>query len=98
LVYLAQGRLDRIPSAMLEEEVRKGGNPNFLVILRMLHGQTQEPLAILRMWIERHPLDNPLRMFLGELLRTQGDAAGAIHALERSDRRRTPDTRRATTG
>ncbi len=83
---------------MLEEQVRKGGNPNFLVILRMLHGQTQEPLAILRMWIERHPLDNPLRMFLGELLRTQGDAAGAIHALERSDRRRTPDTRRATTG
>src|SRR5258708_3641174 len=83
LVYLAQGRLDRIPSAMLEEQVRKGGNPTFLVILRMLQGQTQEPLATLRMWIERHRLDNPLRMFLGELLRTQGDAAGAIHALER---------------
>ena len=83
LVYLAQGRLDRIPSAKLEGQVRKGGNPTFLVILRMLQGQTQEPLAILRTRIERHPLENPSRMFLGELLRTQGDAAGTIHTLER---------------
>jgi DNA-binding winged helix-turn-helix (wHTH) protein len=43
LVYLAQGRLDRIPSAKLEEQVRQGGNPHFLVILRMLQGQIQEP-------------------------------------------------------
>jgi DNA-binding winged helix-turn-helix (wHTH) protein len=83
LVYLAEGRLDRIPSAKLEEQVRKGGNPHFLVILRMLKGQTDEPLAILRMRLERNPLENPTRMFLGELLRTQGDAAGAIHILER---------------
>jgi DNA-binding winged helix-turn-helix (wHTH) protein/tetratricopeptide (TPR) repeat protein len=82
-VYLAQGRLDRIPSAKLEEYARKGGNPTWLVILRMLEGQTEEPLAILRLRIERYPLENPSRMFLGELLRTRGDTAGAIQALER---------------
>jgi len=86
-VYLAQGRLDRIPSAKMEEWWRKGGNngkgPPIVVILRMLKGQTEEPLAILRMRLERNPLENPTRMFLGELLRTQGDTAGAIQALQR---------------
>ena len=82
-VYLAQGRLDRIPLAKMEEQARKGFNPTWLVIVRMLEGQTEEPLAMLRMRVERYPLENPARMFLGELLRTQGDMAGAIHALER---------------
>ena len=82
-VYLAQGRLDRIPLAKLEEFVRKGGNPTWMVILRMLQGQTQEPLAILRLRVEREPLEGPSRMFLGESLRTQGDTAEAIKALER---------------
>ncbi len=86
-VYLAQGRLDRIPSAKMEEWWRNGGNngkgPPIVVILRMLKGQTEEPLAILRMRLERNPLENPTRMFIGELLRTQGDTAGAIQALQR---------------
>ena len=83
-VYLAQGRLDRIPSAKLEEEWRPGRNPVWLVVLRMLKEQkTEESLAILRMGIEHSPLENPVRMFLGELLRTQGDTAGAIQALQR---------------
>jgi tetratricopeptide (TPR) repeat protein len=82
-VYLAQGRLDRIPSAKLEEFARKGGNPTWLVILRVLEEQTQEPIAILRTRIERNPMEGPSRMFLGELLRTQGDTAGAIQALQR---------------
>ncbi len=54
------------------------------MILGMLEGRTDEALAISRVWIERNPLENPTRMFLGETLRTQGDAAGAIHALERA--------------
>jgi DNA-binding winged helix-turn-helix (wHTH) protein/tetratricopeptide (TPR) repeat protein len=83
-VYLAQGRLDRIPAAKLDESWRKGGNPTFLIILRMLEGRTDEALAISRARIERNPLENPTRMFLGESLRTQGDTAGAIHALERA--------------
>ena len=68
-VYLAEGRLDRIPLAKMEEDLRKGGNPTWLVILRMLEGQTQEPLAILRTRVDRNPLEAPSRMFLGELLR-----------------------------
>ena len=50
----------------------------------MLEGRTQEALAISRARIESHPLENPTRMFLGELLRIEGDTAGAIHALERT--------------
>ena len=45
----------------------------------MLDGQTEEPLAIIRKRLERYPMENPTRMFLGELLRMQGDAPGAIH-------------------
>ena len=88
MVYLAQGRLDRVPTAKLEEWWRKGGNdgkgpPVLVVILRMLAGQIEEPLAIVRMRLESNPLENPIRMLLGELLRMKGDAAGAIHTLER---------------
>ncbi len=83
-VYLAQGRLDRIPSAKLEEYTRQGGNPTWGVILLMLEGQTEEPLAILRGRIERYPLENPTRMFLGEVLRTRGDTEAAIQTLQRT--------------
>ena len=82
-VYLAQGRLDRIPLAKLEEYCRNGGNPTMLVILRILEGRTDEALAISRMRIELHPLENPTRMFLGESLRMLGDTAGSIQALGR---------------
>src|SRR5205085_4031427 len=83
-VYLAQGRLDRIPWTRLEQEWRPGQSPVWLVILRMLKEQkSAESLDILRIHLERNPLENPVRMFLGELLRTHGDTAGAILALER---------------
>ncbi len=88
MLYLAQGRLDRIPLAKVEEWWRNGGNngnapPVMVVILRMLAGQSEEPLAMVRTRLERNPMENPTRMLLGELLRTQGDAPGAIHTLER---------------
>ena len=83
-VYLAEGRLDRIPLAKLEESWRNGGNPTWLVILRLLEGRTQEALAIAGAWLERNPLQNPTRMFLGELRRTEGDTAGAIQVLQRA--------------
>src|SRR5262249_45560692 len=44
----------------------------------------QEPIDRLRPWIESHPLDNPARMFLGELLRTESKTAEAIRTLERA--------------
>jgi tetratricopeptide (TPR) repeat protein len=87
-VYLAQGRLDRIPSEKLEERWRSSGrlpddSTTWLVILRMLQEQNREAEEILRIRVERHPLDAPPRMFLGEILRTEGDTEGAIRALQR---------------
>jgi hypothetical protein len=68
-VYFAQGRLDRIPLAKMEEQVRKGGMPpTFVVMIYLLRGQTREPLAMLRPWVDSHPVDNVQRMFLGEVL------------------------------
>jgi len=85
--YLA-GRLDRVPMAKLEGWWRecgsKGeGSPVYLVIPRMLEGQTREPIAILRMDLEHNPLANPTRMLLGESLRIQGETEEAIRTLER---------------
>ena len=82
-VYFAQGRLDHMPRSKLEENYRKGGNPTWPVILRILEGQTDITLATLRARLERNPLEATSRMFLGELLRMQGDTAGAIQTLER---------------
>jgi len=83
-VYLAEGRLDRIPVTKLEDFARNGGDPTWLAILRMLAGQTEQPMELLRKWLERRPLDNPARMFMGELLRTRGDTANAIRVLQRN--------------
>lgn len=82
--YFAQGRLDRIPRAKLEEYFRKTGDSAWLVILQIIEGQTEEPQAILRARLARNPLEAPSRMFLGESLRMQGDTAGAIQTLERT--------------
>jgi tetratricopeptide (TPR) repeat protein len=83
-VYLSQGRLDRIPFTKLEDFSRHGGDPTWLAILRMLAGQTDESMELLRGWLERRPLDNPARMFMGELLRSKGDTTNAIRLLERT--------------
>lgn len=88
-VYLAGGRLDRVPRAKIEEWWRTSGNHGagssiWLVILIMLEGQVEEPLAILRAELDGNPLANPTRMLLGELLRTKGDTDGAIYVLERA--------------
>jgi DNA-binding winged helix-turn-helix (wHTH) protein len=83
-VYLAQGRLDKIPLEKLKEFCRHGGDPTWLAIMRMVAGQTDEAMGLLQGWLERRPLDNPSLMFMGEMLRTKGDTAGAIHLLERT--------------
>lgn len=68
----------------MEEYVRADGNPVWMVILRMLQEeQTEDSLSRLRRGLEKNPLENPMRMFLGELLRAQGDTAGAIQTLQR---------------
>jgi serine/threonine protein kinase len=84
-VYLVQGRLDRVPVAKMEERRRWSGlqSTTWLVILFMLGERNREASEILRLQAERSPLHAPSRMFLGEILRTEGDAAGAIRVLER---------------
>jgi DNA-binding winged helix-turn-helix (wHTH) protein len=88
VLSLAQGRLDRISAAKVEDWWREGANegrgpPVYVIIFRMLRGQTEEPMEIARKRLETYPLENPTRMLLGELLRTRGDAPGAIQTLER---------------
>jgi len=83
-VCLAEGRLDRIPVKKLEDFTRRGGDPTWLATLRMLSGQTDEALTMLRDWLEGNPMHNPARMFMGEMLRTKGDTVDAIRALERT--------------
>jgi len=87
-VYMAQGRLDRIPLAKLEERWRSGGHEadnsaTWLTIPFMLADRNREAMDILRAQVERRPLDGPSRMLLGELLRTEGDSSGAARVLER---------------
>ena len=83
-VYLAQGRLDKIPLQKLNEFCRHDGDPTWLAILRMLAGQTDDAMELLQVGLERRPLDNPSRMLMGEMLQTKRDTAGAIHLLERT--------------
>jgi DNA-binding winged helix-turn-helix (wHTH) protein len=83
-VYLALGRLDKIPMQRLDEFSRHGGDPTWLAILRLIAGRTTDAMELLQLGLERRPLDNPSRMFLGEILRTKGDTTGAIHLLERT--------------
>ena len=83
-VYLAQGRLDRIPVTKLAAFTRRGGDPTWLATLRMLAGRTDEGIAMLRESLERNPMHNSARMFMGEMLRTRGDTADAIRALQRT--------------
>ncbi len=82
-IYLGQGRLDRVPWEKLTDW-QPGMNPVWPMILRMLkERQPEESLAIMRTEIERNPMDNVVRMFFGELLRTQGKTAEAVQTLER---------------
>jgi len=58
---LAQGRLDRISAAKIEDWWRDGGNegrgpPVFVIISRMLKGQVEEPIAIARKRLVEYPM------------------------------------------
>ena len=82
-VYFAQGRLDRVPLAKIEELSLRGGDPTWSVLIRMVGGEIEQPLAIMRARVENNPINGPARMFFGELLRMKGDPEGAIQALQR---------------
>ncbi len=85
-VYLHQGRKELVP---LEVEKCLKAEPDdpealsWLIEYHRLNGENTEALALTRPLIKREPLFFPARMSLGEVLRTQGDTAGAIREQEK---------------
>src|SRR5262249_46549853 len=86
-VYLAQGRKEMIPMAALDRacagswparDAMLGG-----AILLWRAGRKEPAGDLLRRSLEREPLFAAPRMFLGEILRIEGDAAGAIREQRR---------------
>jgi Flp pilus assembly protein TadD len=84
-VYLLGGRKE-----LLRAEVDKAlkANPddvtalNWLLLYHFFNGDQAQALRMARQMITRWPLYWPARLNLGELLREQGDAAGAIREHE----------------
>jgi tetratricopeptide (TPR) repeat protein len=86
-VYLAQGRKELVPIEALDRAVeRYPTNVDarlWRMILHMFAGENAEALAAARVMLEREPLAGAPRLLYGELLRTTGDAAGAIREERR---------------
>src|SRR5262245_6333677 len=87
LVYMAQGRKELVPAARLAEVAREHSMHPDTTIWRVVllafadDNATAKPLA--QGVLQRQPLLAPMRMFLGEILRTDGDAPGAIREQQK---------------
>ena len=80
-VYLMQGRRDRVPIEALDATVRSNSSPETLgwrAIVWWLGEDNTRAKELWRRILERDPLMGPARMFLGEVLRTEGDIPAAI--------------------
>jgi tetratricopeptide (TPR) repeat protein len=79
-VYMAQGRKDLVPVERLDEVADRGPQDGSLwrMLLHMFAGETDEAKAIALRVIGKTALSGAGHMFLGELLRTEGDTAGAV--------------------
>ena len=81
-VYMAEGRKYLVPLQQLEQEDKEhplqGDSIVWGVIFRMLADQDGAAKDLAQKTLKREPLMAPVRMFLGEILRTEGDTAGAI--------------------
>ena len=81
VIYLLQGRKELLPG-----EVDKALNANpddvtahgWLLLYHFFNGDQAKALQLAKQMITRWPLFWPARLNLGELLREQGDTAGAI--------------------
>ena len=86
LVYLLQGRKDLIPG---EIEKALKANPDdvtahdWFLLYHQINGDYAQAIQAARQMITRWPLYWPAHLDLGELLRQQGDVAGAIREQER---------------
>jgi tetratricopeptide (TPR) repeat protein len=80
-VYLMQGRRDRVPIEALDATVRSNSSPETLGWRAMVWWLGENNTRAKELWkriLERDPLMGPARMFLGEVLRTEGDIPAAI--------------------
>jgi len=86
-VYLAQGRKELVPIEALDRAVERypanADSRLWRMILHMFAGETAEAEAAARVMLEREPLAGAPRLLYGELLRTTGDAVGAIREERR---------------
>ncbi len=85
-VYIIQGRKEL---ALAEVEKALKANPDdpealiWLLNYHAFNGDDAQAIALARRMLEREPLFFPPRMVLGDILRTQGDTAGAIREQEK---------------
>ena len=86
LVYLLQGRKELIPG---EIDKALKANPDdvtahsWLLLYHHMNGDYAQAIQVAKQSITRWPLYWPAHLNLGELLRQQGDIAGAIREQER---------------
>lgn len=85
-MYLAQGRKEMVPGEVEKALRLLPGEPDTLHWLAMYHnlnGEAGVAKDLYRGIVERHPLFFPARMMYGEILRQEGDIAGALREHER---------------
>ena len=81
-VYLMQGRRELVSTEDLDRVLKQ--NPShrdtglWRTLIYMLNEENVAAKQLLKDILEREPLMGAARMFLGELLRTEGDIQGAI--------------------
>ncbi len=86
-VYLAQGRKELVPAARLEEIGRRHpAHPDTAIyrfLLLMFADDNVSAKALGEDSLRRQPLLAPIRTWLAELRRTEGDVAGAIRESQK---------------
>jgi tetratricopeptide (TPR) repeat protein len=85
-VYIVQGRKELAPIEQAERELQQQPGQEtvmWLVILRYLSEENTVAKAMLKDALQRDPLFAIARSFLGEILRTEGDVAGAIREQQK---------------
>jgi tetratricopeptide (TPR) repeat protein len=81
-LYFTQGRKELIPLERLDRVIREYPEQNDTLIWRLIlfneAGENVRAKALAREMLIREPNFSPPRWILGEILRTEGDVAGAI--------------------
>jgi serine/threonine protein kinase/Tfp pilus assembly protein PilF len=84
VIYLLRGRKELVPGEALKVNPDDVTAHTWLLLYHFFNGDQAQALQMSRQMITRWPLYWPARMDLGELLREQGDPAGAIREQQRA--------------